>query len=260
MSQYTLITGASSGIGYEFAKVFAERGHHLVLVARSREVLETLAAELHKNFKVNVHVVTADLSSDEECMKVFQICQESGWSVENLVNNAGLGDNEAFALSDWKKQDQQIRLNIHALVRLTHLFLPDMVKLKTGGVLNVASTAAFQAGPYMAVYYATKAFVLSFTEALGEELRGTGVHVTALCPGPTESKFQKVAGLDDAELFKYLHVPTSRSVAEYGYKSFRLGKRVAIHGLMNKLGVQLLRISPRALVVRIVRLLQEKRR
>ncbi|MGE5086695.1 MAG: SDR family NAD(P)-dependent oxidoreductase [Bacillota bacterium] len=260
MFQYTLITGASSGIGYEFAKVFAERGHHLILVARSRDVLEKLAEELHKAFKVTVQVVVADLSLDEECLKVYRTCQENEWAVENLVNNAGLGDNEAFVDSDWKKQEQQIHLNVSALVRLTHLFLPAIVKQRRGGVLNVASTAAFQAGPFMAVYYATKAFVLSFSEALSEELRGTGVTVTALCPGPTESKFQKVAGLDDAKLFEVLHIPTSRVVAEYGYKSFRLGKRVAIHGLMNKLGVQLLRISPRFLVVRIVRLLQEGRR
>lgn len=260
MFQYTLITGASSGIGYEFAKVFAERGHHLILVARSQDILAKLAEELHKAFKVTVQVIAADLSRDEECLKVYRTCQENGWSVENLVNNAGLGDNEAFAESDWKKQDQQIRLNIQALVRLTHLFLPEIVNQRRGGVLNVASTAAFQAGPFMSVYYATKAFVLSFSEALSEELRGTGVTVTALCPGPTESKFQKVAGMDNAKIFELLRIPTSRAVAEYGYKSFRLGKRVAIHGLMNKLGVQLLRISPRFLVVRIVRRLQEIRR
>ena len=149
---------------------------------------------------------------------------------------------------------------MESLVRITHTFLPAMVNAKRGGILNVASTAAFQPGPFMAVYYATKSFVLSFSEAINEELQGTGVHVTALCPGPTLSGFQKTANMDKAKILQYLNMPTSRSVAEYGYKAFMNKKTVAIHGLGNKLMVQSLRISPRALILKILRLLQGKER
>ncbi|MBO9665344.1 MAG: SDR family oxidoreductase [Bdellovibrio sp.] len=258
MYNYTLITGSSSGIGYELAKVFAEYGHHLILVARSESVLNELALELHREYKVEVKVIPADLSQEKEVYRIFDICRENEWHVESLVNNAGVGDNEGFANSDWRKQKQMMAVNMDALVHLTHMFLPDIMQISRGGVLNVASTAAFQAGPFMAVYYATKAFVLSFSEALNEELRGTGVHVTTLCPGPTASGFQKTAGLEHAKLFQMMRVPSSREVARYGYKSFRLGRSVAIHGWLNRLGVQLLRISPRALIVRLVRLLQAK--
>ncbi len=258
MSNYTLITGASSGIGYEFAKIFAKNGHNLVLSARSKNILEDLAAELTKFHGVKVHVLEADLSNPEECRRLEAFCQNNELVIENLVNNAGVGDNVAFADSDWKKQEQMMHLNIESLVKLTHMFLPKMIEMKKGGILNVASTAAFQPGPYMAVYYATKSFVLSFSEALNEELKGTGVHVTTLCPGPTRSGFQATANMDKAALFKLLNIPSSPAVAEYGYRSFEKKKAVAIHGFMNKIMVQSLRLTPRFLILKIVRFLQKK--
>lgn len=258
MSKYTLITGASSGIGMEFAKIFAAHGNNLILSARSADVLEKLAVELKSKHSVQVHVIPVDLAVPEECQKILTFCQDRELIVENLINNAGFGDHETFLDADWKKLEQMIRLNMESLVRLTHLFLPDMTERKSGGILNVASTAAFQPGPFMAVYYATKAFVLSFSEALNEELKGSGVHVTTLCPGPTRSGFQKTANMDKAKLFEMLKIPDSSVVADYGYKAFINKKSVAIHGVGNKLMVQMLRVSPRSLILKIVTLLQGK--
>lgn len=260
MSNFTLITGASSGIGYEFAKIFAEHGHNLILSARSKDVLNELAEELHKKHSVDVYVMPLDLTKPENSNDFQTFCEDRNIFLENIVNNAGFGDHEAFLYADWKKLEDMMRLNMESLVRITHTFLPAMVNAKRGGILNVASTAAFQPGPFMAVYYATKSFVLSFSEAINEELQGTGVHVTALCPGPTLSGFQKTANMDKAKILQYLNMPTSRSVAEYGYKAFMNKKTVAIHGLGNKLMVQSLRISPRALILKILRLLQGKER
>ena len=260
MSNFTLITGASSGIGYEFAKIFAEHGHNLILSARSKDVLNELADELHKKHSVDVYVMPLDLTKPENSNDFQTFCEDRNIFLENIVNNAGFGDHEAFLYADWKKLEDMMRLNMESLVRITHTFLPAMVNAKRGGILNVASTAAFQPGPFMAVYYATKSFVLSFSEAINEELQGTGVHVTALCPGPTLSGFQKTANMDKAKILQYLNMPTSRSVAEYGYKAFMNKKTVAIHGLGNKLMVQSLRISPRALILKILRLLQGKER
>ena len=260
MSNFTLITGASSGIGYEFAKIFAEHGHNLILSARSKDVLNELAEELHKKHSVDVYVMPLDLTKPENSNDFQTFCEDRNIFLENIVNNAGFGDHEAFLYADWKKLEDMMRLNMESLVRITHTFLPAMVNAKRGGILNVASTAAFQPGPFMAVYYATKSFVLSFSEAINEELQGTGVHVTALCPGPTLSGFQKTANMDKAKILQYLNMPTSRAVAEYGYKAFMNKKTVAIHGLGNKLMVQSLRISPRALILKILRLLQGKER
>lgn len=255
---YTLITGASSGIGYELAKNFAEDGHNLILTARSKGALDELAEKLRKEYGIQVQVFGADLSQPTECMNLLTFCEDGGFVVENLVNNAGFGDHEAFVNSDWKKLEEMMRLNMESLVRLTHELLPGMVERKKGGILNVASTASFQPGPFMAVYYATKAFVLSFSEAVNEELVGTGVYVTSLCPGPTRSGFQKTANMDKAKLFDLLNIPSSKAVADYGYAAFQKKKAVAIHGLMNKIMVQSLRVSPRFLILKIVRLLQGK--
>ena len=258
MNSFTLLTGASSGIGWELAKIFAAHSENLILVARSKEALEKLAAEIRSTHKVSVEVIALDLSLETAPEELAKICQQRNLRVENFVNNAGFGDNAVFATSSWKKQAEMMDLNMKSLVHLTHLFLPDMLARKKGGILNTASTAAFQPGPFMAVYYATKAFVLSFSEALNEELRGTGVHVTALCPGPTLSGFQKAAGMDSSLLFK-MKVPGSLEVAEYGYKAFVAKKPVAVHGLLNKFLALSTRFTPRFLMVKVVRRLQEKR-
>lgn len=257
-SSFTLITGASSGIGWELAKIFASHNHNLILVARSKDTLEKLAEDLRSEHRVNVEVLAMDLSLTASPEALFRSCQNKGLAVDILVNNAGFGDNVTFLNSDWKKQADMIDLNMKSLTHLTHLFLPDMVARGKGAILNVASTAAFQPGPYMAVYYASKSYVLNFSEALNEELRGTGVYVTTLCPGPTHSGFQKAANIDSALLMK-LNVPRSRDVADYAYQALMNRKSVAVHGWMNKIMAFSVRLTPRALLVRVVRILQEKR-
>lgn len=256
---FTLITGASGGIGLEFAKICAQNKQNLILVARSKNQLETLAEELRKSHGIEVVVLPIDLSNPASPQQLYQETLTRELSVNVLINNAGFGDHGIFAKSEWNKQQEMIQLNITALAELTHLFLPRMIANQNGKILNVASTAGFQPGPLMAVYYATKAFVLSFSEALAEELQGTGVSVTALCPGPTNSGFQKAANMDNIALFKVLSPPSSREVAEYGFEALNQGQAVAIHGALNKLVVQSLRFTPRKLVLKMVRKLQEKR-
>lgn len=258
MSEYALITGASSGIGLELAKIFASHNHNLILTARSQNSLKKLAEELRNTYKVKVEVVPLDLGLESSPGALMKFCLDRNLKVDTLVNNAGFGDNAPFEKSEWQKQAQMMDLNMKSLTHLCHLFLPAMVSAGKGAILNVASTAAFQPGPFMAVYYATKSYVLNFSEALNEELRGTGVYVTTLCPGPTLSGFQQAANMDTALLFK-LGVPGSRAVAEYAYKSLMAHKGVAVHGFKNKVMAFSVRITPRALLVRIVRTLQEKR-
>ena len=197
-----LITGASSGIGLEFAKVFAKEKNNLVLVARSKDKLEQLASDIRKDYAVQVKVINADLSNMEEVQMVYDTCKAENIEVEYLINNAGFGDFGYFAQSDWKKTEQMIDLNIKSLTKFCRLFIPDMVARKSGKILNVASTAAFQPGPTMAVYFASKSYVLFLSEALYSELQGTGVNVTCLCPGATESGFQQAADMEHSNLFE----------------------------------------------------------
>jgi hypothetical protein len=178
--------------------------------------------------------------------------------IDYLINNAGFGDFGFFAQSNWDKQLQMINLNITTLTHLTHLFLPAMIKNKYGRVMNVASTAAFQPGPTMSVYYATKAFVLHFSEAIANELEGSGVTVTALCPGATESGFQSAAAMEESKLVKGKKLPSSAEVAQYGFNAMMNGKKVAIHGMMNYLMANSIRFTPRALVLKVVRMMQDK--
>ncbi len=256
---YTLITGASSGIGYELARVFAKNNHHLILVARSTAKLEQLKLHIEKKFSVVAHVISLDLSKADAAEKLFAEVQSKNLQVDILVNNAGFGDHSLFLTSDKTKIEEMIQLNILTLTKLTRLFLPEMVKNKHGKILNVASTAAFQPGPLMTVYYATKAYVLSFSEGLYEELQGTGVSSTALCPGPTESGFQSTANISGIALVETLKLPTSLDVAEYGYKAMMAGRAVAIHGMLNSMMVASSAFMPRSIVRKLVKRLQEKR-
>ncbi len=250
-----LITGASTGIGYELAKLFAKDGCGLILVARDRRKLDEVAAEMRKLSGQEVRVIAADLATPSSSEQVFR---EAG-TVDFLVNNAGFGLGGDFAHTDLATELNMIQVNVASLVTLTKLFLIPMSERKRGRILNVASTAAFQPGPLMAVYYASKAFVLSFTEAVAEELRGTGVTVTALCPGPTASEFHTRAKIENTKLIKgkMIGMMTAAKVAEAGYRGMLAGKVVVIPGFLNKLGVQSLRIGPRALVRRAARKLQE---
>jgi short-subunit dehydrogenase len=256
---HTLITGASAGIGLELARVFALHNHNLLLVARNEAALRDLASELSTNHGVDATIFVADLSKPEAPQLIHEFCAQSGIVVDNLVNNAGFGDYGPFHELDRKHQLDMIAVNIASLVDLTHRFLPGMVSQKSGKILNVASTAAFQPGPFMSVYYATKSFVLHFSEAISVELEGTGVTVTALCPGATRSEFQERANLNGSRLFDGRKLPTSKDVAEYGYTSLMRGKRVAIHGLLNMVLANSVRFSPRGVVLRIARFIQGKK-
>ena len=257
MAKTALITGASAGIGWELAKQFAVHGIDMVLVARNEQKLQQLAAELKKTFGVQVSVVPKDLSAPGAAQEVFDFCKSGSIPVDYLVNNAGIGYFGMFASGSWEAQEQMIRLNITALTQLTHLFLPGMIHRQQGRVLNVASTAAFQPGPVMAVYFATKSYVLHFSEAIANELSKTGVTVTALCPGPTESSFKEAAGMQESALFRGKKLPTAQEVAAYGYRAMMQGKPVAIHGTLNYLLATSVRLVPRNLMVRIARKITE---
>lgn len=247
-----LITGASSGIGLELAKLFAKDQHDLVLVARSEGKLRQLAQELQQQPGVAVHVLAEDLSRAEAADRVCERVKALGLTIDVLVNNAGFGHYGAFAESDFSKELEMIQVNMVTLTALTKRLLPGMVERKFGRILNVASTAAFQPGPLMAVYYATKAYVLSFSEALAAELAGSGVSVTALCPGPTQSGFQEQAAMLDSKLVRGKSLPDAKSVAEAGYRALLAGKRVYIPGFSNWSAAQAVRFLPRRAVTSLV--------
>lgn len=253
-----LITGASNGIGLELAKIHAAKGDRLVLVARNKSKLDELKLELEKTYKISVYTIGKDLSAMNASQEVFDETSKQQIQIDYLINNAGFGDFGMFVETDWNKEAQMIQLNITALTQLTKLYLKEMVKRGSGKIMNVASTAAFQSGPTMAVYYATKAYVLSFSEAIDNEVRDKGVTVTALCPGATESGFQAAAAMEESNLVKGRKLPTSKEVAEYGYESMMKGRTVAIHGFMNYLLANSVRFIPRAMVVKVTRKLQDK--
>jgi short-subunit dehydrogenase len=250
--EVAMITGASMGIGKELAKVFAADGHDLVLVARSEDKLQALGAELEQAHGIHAHVVAADLSDPMAPETIFAVLQERGIRVDYLVNNAGFGANGPFAALSFRSQTDMVQVNVNAVVALTHLALQGMLERKKGRILNIASTAGFQPGPDMAVYYASKSFVLHFSEAVAEEVRDTGVTVTAHCPGATATNFGETAGNDSSILFK-LSVAPADKVARHAYRSMMKGKVVAIEGLLNWLGAFSVRFSPRALVRKLTR-------
>src|SRR3982751_4165596 len=240
-----LVTGGSGGIGLELAKVLARNGYDLVLVSRTRDALEAAAGQIEGKYDIKAHVFAADLRRREAPESIFDFLHNENIPIAILVNNAGFGLGGEFADTELTRELEMIQVNIAALTHLTKLFLPPMIKAKSGRVLNVASTAAFQPGPLMAVYYATKAYVLSFSEALAEELRNTGVTVTALCPGPTRTEFASEAGVTNSRLFSLFGAADATDVAEYGFRAMMAGTRVAIPGIKNKIVAQGNRISPR---------------
>ena len=252
--QTVLITGASSGIGMELAREFAKHGHSVVLVARGIDKLEELARELRSKSKVRAEVIGADLTEPSAPEKIVKSLSERNLTIDVLVNNAGFGERGPFAQIDMQRQLDMIQVNITAVAHLTRLLLPGMIQRNAGGVLNVASTAAFQGGPNMAMYYATKAFVLSFTEALHEEVAGTIVHVTCLCPGPTHTGFVAAANMEGVNLMK-MGAETADAVAKVGYAAFMKNKAVAISGFKNKLGAFSTRLAPRAAARKIAKAL-----
>jgi uncharacterized protein len=252
-----LITGASFGIGFEFARIFAGEGYNLVLVARSADKLRQLASELEKTHGTRSLILATDLTEPGAPAYVLDQTIRADIAVEVLVNNAGFGQYGLFAENDLEECLRQIQLNVTTLTHLTRLYLPSMIERKSGRILNVASTAAFQAGPLMAVYYATKAYVLHLSEAIANELHGTGVTVTCLCPGPTATEFQERANISGIRLTKY-GAMTARAVAEDGYRGLMADKPVVISGIKNWLVAQSVRLAPRQLVTAIARKLQEE--
>ncbi len=257
--QTALVTGASAGIGRELARLAAIDGHDLVLVARRRERLEELASELVAAHGVAVTVIAADLSDRGAPADIADRLRAAGTPVDVLINNAGFGSCGRFSEADLEREMAMLDLNVRAVMQLTHLFLPEMLVRKRGRILNLASVAGFVPGPYMATYYASKAFVLSFTEALASELRGTGVTATASCPGPTHTEFGVVARSVDTNLFRR-GAADAAPVARHAYRAMMEGKVVAIPGFMNKLSAQATRLAPRALLRGVVAYLNRKRK
>ena len=248
MPETVLVTGASSGIGLELAKCFAAEKSNLILVARSRAALENLAAEVRQQFSVKAEVLVADLTKPETPAEIFNELTKRKIAVDVLVNNAGFGLHGAFAELPLARQLEIVKVNVSALVELAGLFLPEMLARNRGGVLNVGSVAGFLPGPNMAVYYASKAFVLSFSEALYEEVRGTAVRVTNLCPGPTESNFSQVARAHHARLSRARKMAAAE-VAQIGVRDFRAGKCLSFPGIKNEMLSTLApRILPRSVI------------
>jgi uncharacterized protein len=241
-----LVTGASSGIGLELARCFAESGSNLILVSRKADVLLQLMLQFRMEYGVEARALPFDLTDPTSPPLLFEQLQKENVPVHVLVNNAGFGAKGLFTELPLERQLEMIRLNAEALTHLTRLFLPDMLKRGRGGVLNVASTASFVPGPNMTVYHATKAYILSFTEGLAEELRGAGVTATCLAPGATDTEFQVEAGVEETWLFRR-GVMTAEKVAAAGYRAFRKGQVVAVPGISNKAIASLVRFVPRAL-------------
>jgi len=258
MKNYALVTGATSGIGYEFAKLCAKDGYNLIIVARNQTKLNEIKTEFEKQFKISVLLIEKDLSKPGAAAELYKFLIENKIELKVLINNAGFGLFGKYYETDSAKESEMIQLNIVALTELTKLIVKEMVKQKSGYILNVASVAGFQPGPLMSVYYATKAYVLSFSQAIACELKDKGVVVSVLCPGATESNFFNAASMEESKLVKGKKLPTSKEVAEYGYKSLFEQKTVAVHGFQNKFLVFMGRLLPRKLLANIVNKIQEK--
>lgn len=257
--QTVLVTGASAGIGVDLAECFARDGYDLILAARSAGPLGEVANRLAQTYGVKAAPIAVDLGAQGGGSKLAAEIAQRGLSVDVLVNNAGFGHAQPFDQAPLDTQTGQIDLNVRALVELTHIYWKGMLEKKRGGVLNVASTAAFQPGPFMAVYYASKAFVMSFSEALWEEARGTGVKVSCLCPGATKSKFRERAGTDKVRLTQGREAMESMPVARMGVAAFHANRRVKVTGFSNAMTAGLVKVLPRPTVLRIVRNLQSPR-
>ncbi len=246
-TERTLITGGSTGIGAALANVFAAHAHDLILVARNREKLEATGRQIQQKYAVGVTCVAEDLADRDGPRRVFDAVTERRLDVHNLVNNAGVGLYGKFATTDLETELKMIQLNVSSPVELTKRFLPSMIERRRGRILNVASTAAFVPGPWMSIYYATKAFLLSFSEAIDYELQPNGISLTTLCPGPTESEFKVRAGSQRSRLFDAF-VMDAETVAKAGYDGMMAGKSVVIPGLRNKLIPVAARLMPRPMM------------
>jgi len=253
-----LITGASVGIGRDLARLFAADGHSLVITARNQQQLDAVAQELRDKHKVRVEVMAKDLSRPNAAVELVDQIHAANISIDCLVNNAGFGAHGLFHQTEVQKQLDMLQVNIVALTELTRLLLAQMVERRAGRVMNIASTAAFQPGPYMAVYYASKAYVLSFSEAISSELEGTGVTVTVVCPGPTITEFHQRANVGQLPLFQH-NTMSSQDVAKIAYRATLRGQRVAVAGIKNWILTTLSLHTPHFLVLPSVKKLQASR-
>lgn len=251
MRRTALITGASKGIGKELAFLFAENQCDLILTARSGDRLELLKEQLENRYGISVHAIVKDLSRTGAAEELFREVKEKGLEVDYLVNNAGFGDYGSFADTPWERYEEMITLNITSLTHLTHLFVQEWKGRKKGRILNLSSTAAFQPGPMMAVYFATKAFVLHLSEAVGNELEKEGIAITTLCPGPTSTHFGEVSKMSASQLVKNVKIANAKEVAELGFRAMMKGKPMVVHGTMNKLAPFGIRFLPRKWVTRL---------
>jgi len=260
MNKTALITGASSGIGHELCKLFAADKFDLVIVSRDKMKLDEIAEQLGEQHGIKITPVAKDLSVADSADELFGELERMSIKIDILVNNAGFGLYGPFDKASYKTIVEMMQLNMVSLTKLTRLILPGMILRGSGRILNVASTAAFQPGPLMAVYYATKAYVLSFSEALADELSESNITVTALCPGPTFTGFLKRAGVENSPLFRKWNLMSSEKVALAGYRGLLKGKTIVIPGIRNKLLALVIKLLPRKQVVKIVRRIQETRR
>ena len=244
--KYTLITGGSEGIGYEMAKLFARDKHNLILVARKKDKLEKVKEEIENKYKVKVVIISIDLAVDNNCRKLIEIVDEKNLAVDNLINNVGIGSFGYFHEAEEGFEEKIIDVNIRIVTLLIKHYLKEMIKNKEGRILNVASTAAFVGGPRMAMYYSTKAYVLSLTEALFEEGKIFGIQVSCLCPGPVATGFQEKAGIKKNKSAKK-YLMSAEKTAKIAYKGFNKGKAIIIPGAVNKLAVIANKFAPRAI-------------
>lgn len=248
--RYTLITGASTGIGYELSKVFAKDKHNLILVSRNKTKLQAVKDELLK-YNIDIKILALDLGNDEDIQSLFNYIEINKLVVNILINNAGIGSFGDFNDIEWKMEEALIDINIKALTHLIKYFLPKIVDSKNGGILNVASTAAFCSGPRMAAYYASKAYVLNLTEAIYEEYKDTGIKISCLCPGPVNTSFQGKAGIKKSKAAKK-YLMDAEEVAKICYKDFNRGRLIIIPGMKNKLLVMGNKLLPRSISRKII--------
>lgn len=258
MKSVTLITGVSSGIGLAFAHLFAANYHDLFLVARDKKVLNAIKKELEEKYKIDVRILSVDLAESTSADVIVRELKKEKLDVDVLVNNAGFATYGKFTESNEAELTNMMHVNMVTLTRLTRSIAAQMVKRKKGKILNVASTAAFQPGPLMAVYYATKSFVLFFSEALANELKDEGITVTCLCPGPTQTRFQSRAKMEQSKIIRKGRMMSAEEVAKVGYEGMLSGKRIVIPGLRNRVGALFARLAPLDLSTDVVRRIQEK--
>lgn len=256
MNQTAIITGGASGLGYSFAELLAKKNYSLILIDINEKKLYKIKNNFIQRFNTDIRIIIQDLSITEAATELYKAinCQK----IDILINNVGFGVKGKFIDTDWRKENQMIQLHILLLTQLTKLVLKDMVKNKSGKILNISSMAAFQPGPLMAVYYATKAYILSFSEAIAREVKTAGVTVTALCPGPTKTNFQKTVGSEQSILVKRNWLSSPEKVVQYGYKAMMQGKTIAIPVFFDRILLTAQRFLSRKIVTTIMYQLQKK--